>query len=171
MIGLWGVLYSVPPVRLRRFPVVPNGVIGFMVLLSFLAGVSFTAEVTGKTVFGGLLLWALFLLHSLEKDLGQEEGDAANGVQTLPVILGSDTATKVTSALGLSAFIFPAIFVFVFDLHWVLYLILGALLLLEAFFLRRLYYSQGTSASGTWYLRIFGVFVALQLVLLAGALF
>jgi len=170
MIALCGIAYSVPPIRLRRFPVVPNGVIGFMVVLSFLAGASFWGRITGKLAFGGLLLWALFLFHSPEKDLDQEEGDAVGGVKTLPVILGRQRAIKITSAMGLSAFVFPILFVLLFDLHLILVAAMVLLFLAEAYELRRFSLAPDPAAGRVWYLGLFGVFVVLQVLLLIGAL-
>ncbi len=171
MIALVGVAYSVPPLRLRRFPVVPNGMIGLMVFLSFLAGTSFWhGPITGKLVFGGLLLWALVLLKSMEKDLGEEEGDAVGGVKTLPVILGGERAIKITAAMGLSSFIFPILFVLLFDLHWILVVAIVLFFIPEAYIFRGFCGTPGTATSKPSHVRLFMIFVAIQISLLVGAL-
>jgi len=170
-VAVLGVLYSAPPVRLRRFPVIPSVIIGLFVLLSFLAGAMFSHRpLTGKLVFGALLLWALFLCCSMAKDLGQEEGDAVDGVRTLPLILGSDRAFILTSAIVCSSFVFAILFILLFDLHWILVGVTIMLMFLEAFSLRRFWRARRTMDAPKWYQRSFMVFVVLQLCLVGGAL-
>jgi homogentisate phytyltransferase/homogentisate geranylgeranyltransferase len=87
---LLGILYSLPPVRLKRIPIVSTVVIAVAVILSIALGFS--------VYYGGQAINALpakILLPTLlavtlgftAKDIGHIDGDKAHGVITLPVLL------------------------------------------------------------------------------------
>ncbi len=85
-----GIVYSMPPVRLKRIPVVSTFVIAVAVCLCI--GLGFSVYYGGRA-FGGIpgrvLLPTLVgvSLGFIAKDIGHVEGDRAHGVITLPVLL------------------------------------------------------------------------------------
>lgn len=171
LIMLFGVLYSAPPVRLRRFPVLPSAIIGFFVFLSFLAGASFwQGAITGKLVFGALLLWAMFLCASTAKDLGDIQGDNVDGVKSLPLILGFEGAFRVTAAVVSTAFLFPALFLLLFDLSLAFLAPIVLFFLLEIHCLMKMYQTRLTPEMHMWWERGFGPFVGVQISLMLAAL-
>ena len=186
MITVIGVLYSVPPVRLRKYPVIPSVMIGFMVLFSFVAGAAFKVPITGKILFGGLVLWAFFALHSPIKDIDQEEGDKVGGVMTLPVLLGNEMALKVTVVFGLSSIVFPILFIVLFDLHWIFILAIIMLYIADGYSLLRYAKSRNDPSPESrqintdqtidrltfnpWLVKVFGCFLGMQITLVIASL-
>lgn len=169
-IALFGILYSVPPVRLRKFPVVPSAIIGLFVFLSFLSGTFFWyGPITGKLVFGGLWLWAMFLCCSMAKDLGDIEGDKVDGVQSLPLIVNEELAFKITSTIVCSAFLFPIIFILLFGLHLAFIAPILVFLVLEAYCQTKMYRTRGTTKFVRWFELGFLQFVGTQITLMVGA--
>ncbi len=170
-IAIFGVLYSVPPIRLRRFPVVPSMIIGFFVFLSFLAGyTSLGAPIEAEIILGGMLLWAMFIGCSLAKDLGDVQGDKSAGVNTLPTLLGFDKGFRITSIMVYSAFAFPIILIFVLDLPLFFIPLIAFLLLVEIFVLERFRNTRGEPESDRWYGLAFAQFVLVQISLIFAAL-
>lgn len=104
----WGILaislgyfvYSVPPIRLKRIPILSKAIIGFN---------SWAVVLTGYVLGGGNFQyfpwqWSLFIWVPLSVaanfiDLKDVEGDRAAGIATLPVWLGVTKARWVI-ALG-----------------------------------------------------------------------
>ncbi len=184
MITVTGIAYSVPPVRLRRYPVVPNMMLGLGVLFAFLAGVAFRAPLDGKAVFGGLLLWAFFSFQSFVKDIEQGEGDAAGGAMTLPLVLGPERALKVTAVVALSTAVFPILFIMLFDLNWLFAAAIILLYVAEGYGLRRYAESRRDSRAeqresgkvldrpllDPLLMKVMGCFLGMQLTLLVAAL-
>jgi len=171
VIAIFGILYSAPPVRLRRFPVIPNAIIGLFVFLSFMAGTTFWgSQVTGELVLGGLLLWATFLCASNAKDLSDLEGDEGQGVKTLPLIFGEDQGFIITSMIVYSAFVFPIIFIILFDLNLIFIAPIIAFMLLEVYCLRRFWRIRETDEGMKWFGIGFAQFVAVQITLMIAAL-
>jgi geranylgeranylglycerol-phosphate geranylgeranyltransferase len=140
MVGMFtvtGILYSVPPIRLRKYPILPNTLIGVLIMFAFIAGATFRLPLSGKIVFGGLLLWAFFSFQSFLKDLEQAEGDAVGGVKTLPVLFGPERALRISAVVALSTAIFPIIFIVLFGLHWIFLVAIVILYILEGYSLHR----------------------------------
>lgn len=170
-IGLFGVLYSVPPFRLRRFPVVPNVIIGFFVFLAFLAGYSyFETNIPSVVLLGAILLWAMFVGCSSAKDLGDVEGDEKAGVMTLPTMLGFGRGFRITSLLVYSAFSFPIIFVILLDFPKILIVPIVVFLITEIYVLEKFGRMHEEPEARKWYGAAFGQFVFVQVTLLVGAL-
>jgi len=95
-------LYSMPPLRLKRLPVVSTLSLGFVSFLTTLVGFSLFAEERALALFPGGLGWLLVLSFGLgfaAKDLKDVEGDRATGVITLPVLLGPRVGRAVVAAL------------------------------------------------------------------------
>ena len=98
-------LYSAPPFRLKRIPLVATFWLGVVSLLAALAGFSLFAEERTLTLFPARLGWLLVLSIGLgfgAKDLKDVEGDRAAGTLTLPVVLGG-TGGKAAIAVLLVA--------------------------------------------------------------------
>lgn len=172
LIMVFGVLYSAPPVRLRRFPIVPSAIIGFFVFLSFLAGISFReATLTGKLAFGAFLLWAMFLCASTAKDLADVQGDKVDRVRSLPLILGFERAFKVTSVVVCTGFVFPVLFLLLFGLNVGFLTLILLFLFVEVYCLRKMYQTRFAPEMHLWWERGFGPFVGVQLTLMVAALF
>jgi len=172
VIVLFGILYSAPPVRLRRFPVIPSAIIGLFVFLSFLAGTSFwQGTITGKLAFGALLLWAMFLCASTAKDLGDIQGDKVDGVKSLPLVFGLEGGFAVTAIVVCTAFIFPIIFLLLFDLNLAVLAPIVLFFLLEVHCLRKMHETRLTPEMHVWWERGFAPFVAVQAVLMLAAVF
>jgi geranylgeranylglycerol-phosphate geranylgeranyltransferase len=119
MIIVTGICYSVPPIRLRVYPILPNTMVGVLMMFSFIAGATFRIPLSGKVVFGGLLIWGFFSFQSFFKDMEGVEGDRAGGVKTLPVLFGFERAFKISTVVALSTVIFPILFIILFELRWV----------------------------------------------------
>jgi len=84
-------VYSAPPVRLKRFPIVSSLALGVTSLLACLVGFSVYAEERAMALFPAPLAWVLVLSFGLgfaAKDLKDVDGDKATRVWTLPVLLG-----------------------------------------------------------------------------------
>jgi len=91
------VIYSVPPMRTKRFVwwanltiAIPRGV------LLKVAGWSVTKSVLAPEAWLIGLVFGLFLLGATSsKDFADVEGDRADGVLTLPVVYGTEGATRL----------------------------------------------------------------------------
>jgi 4-hydroxybenzoate polyprenyltransferase len=170
-IGLFGVLYSVPPFRLRKFPVVPSVIIGFFVFLAFLAGYSYFKENIPSVIFlGVMLLWAMFVGCSSAKDLGDVEGDQKAGVSTLPTMLGFEKGFRITSVLVYSAFLFPIIFIILLDFPRILIVPILIFLITEIYVMEKFGRMHEEPKARKWYGAAFGQFILVQVTLLVGAL-
>jgi 4-hydroxybenzoate polyprenyltransferase len=114
---LMGVVYSVPPLRLKRVPVLATFMLAVAVVLSM--GLGFSAHFGEKAV---LAIPAKILVPTLigitlgfvSKDINDIEGDRLDGVLTIPIVLNGakSTAGKIIMAIimGMS-FIVYAIFI------------------------------------------------------------
>jgi 4-hydroxybenzoate polyprenyltransferase len=144
---LWGILgisagyyvYSCPPLRLKRIPIVAKLVIGLN---------SWIVAVCGFALAGGNPLefpwiWTVFILVPLSFaanfiDLKDTEGDRATGIATLPVLLGERRARHVIVAGTLATYLMGGILL---GLPWVYPLNAGAAAL-HIFFLYRKPYDE-----------------------------
>ncbi|MBF0569275.1 MAG: UbiA family prenyltransferase [Candidatus Omnitrophica bacterium] len=88
-------VYSMPPLRLKRLPVLSKGVIGFNSLLMFMAGYMLhQGEVAIPLKI--IVFFLVFLgLSSNFIDLKDIEGDRLEGIKTLPLLLGAILAKRI----------------------------------------------------------------------------
>jgi geranylgeranylglycerol-phosphate geranylgeranyltransferase len=125
---LVGVAYSVPPVRLRRFFLVPNFCLAVLGSFAFLVGGSLgNASFTGVLVVG-IVMFAYTVPGSFAKEFKDIEGDAATGIKTLPMIVRKKTAAKIAGlsiTVGCAFFLVPY---FLIDLN-IIYLVSMSLVL------------------------------------------
>jgi|GEM_PF-2956320 len=90
-------VYSAPPLRLKRVAILSTLVIAVLSLVVALLGYEFTNEYFPHPIINfpqkyilGILL--IFTIAGNIKDIGEEAGDKAQGVFTLPVLLGNQRA-------------------------------------------------------------------------------
>jgi len=94
-------LYSAPPVRIKRVPVVSSLSLGAVSLLACLMGFSLYAEERAAALFPDPLAWVVVLSFGLgfaAKDIKDVDGDEATAVWTLPVLFGPSRG-KIAVAL------------------------------------------------------------------------
>ena len=95
-------VYSAPPIRLKRLPIVSNLSLGVVSLLACLVGFSVYAEERAMALFPTPLAWVLVLSFGLgfaAKDLKDVDGDRATRVWTLPVLLGPSAGRAAVAML------------------------------------------------------------------------
>ena len=100
-----GWAYSAWPYRLKRFPVVASFLSALALALLFMSGFMLLADGQNITRFPHQVFWLLIIAFTISlpiKDLKDIEGDRANEVWTIPVLLGE---TWARFAIGLGIFI------------------------------------------------------------------
>lgn len=101
-------IYSAPPLRIKRFPVLATLLLGCVSLFACLGGFTSFAEERAAAVFPLRLGWTIVLAFGLgfsAKDLKDVEGDRATGVFTLPVLAGPRGGRIAVAALVLLGYI------------------------------------------------------------------
>lgn len=114
-------IYSVPPLRLRRFPLVPSFLIGIACLATILSGFFFVSTYKAVSVFPTLLAIGIVIMVTLAinfKDIKDIEGDRANGIITLPILFGNNGIKIVALLFSLSILLAPFFLSF-----WALYIL------------------------------------------------
>lgn len=127
-------LYSVPPLRLKRFPGIASLLASSACLLIFFGGyIVFSVEKNISELPGAVTL-LLFLAYTALlpiKDFRDIPGDRADGVITLPVLWGEAKAKRIIGTLAFLCFIaspfildvrhlFPVAFFFGSMAYWLL---------------------------------------------------
>ncbi|MFC2162949.1 UbiA family prenyltransferase [Candidatus Altiarchaeota archaeon] len=108
------VLYSMPPVRLKKYPIVSKACIGLASMTIMYAG--YAAANPGNSLNAlpaatSLFIFAGYTLASHVIELKDYKSDKATGIRTLPVVLGLPLATKVTGAfVGITYLATPFVF-------------------------------------------------------------
>jgi 4-hydroxybenzoate polyprenyltransferase len=101
------VLYSIPPIRLKKRLLISNFIIALSHgLLLFVAAWTIFGDLLDPTpwIIGTVL--AVYIFGTITtKDFADEKGDSAQGIKTLPVVLGSKRAAYVTAPFFLVPFI------------------------------------------------------------------
>jgi 4-hydroxybenzoate polyprenyltransferase len=98
------VLYSVPPLRLKRYPMLSAFLVASGALLAFTLG--FYAE-QPQVDYPSSLAYAILICFTLAfntKDLKDYEGDKKSRVWTIPVIFGLKKGRMIIAALDLLAY-------------------------------------------------------------------
>jgi homogentisate phytyltransferase/homogentisate geranylgeranyltransferase len=94
-----GFIYSVPPLRLKKYPIISTSLIALASLISTYMGFSL---VTGIKYFpleiASLLLITITIAFNV-KDIEDIEGDRKNKIWTIPVILGEKRSRNVIGCL------------------------------------------------------------------------
>jgi geranylgeranylglycerol-phosphate geranylgeranyltransferase len=100
-----GWAYSAWPFRLKRFPIVASFLSALALTLLFLSGFMLLADGQNISRFPQPVFWLLIIAFMISlpiKDLKDIEGDRADGVWTIPVLLGE---TWARFAIGLGIFV------------------------------------------------------------------
>jgi 4-hydroxybenzoate polyprenyltransferase len=101
-------LYSADPLRLKRLPIIATALAAVASLLIFFAGfIVFSTEKNISALPNAipLLLFFAYLAIIPIKDFKDIAGDAADGVRTLPVILGEGRAKRFIGAAVFIVFV------------------------------------------------------------------
>ncbi|MFH1864629.1 MAG: UbiA family prenyltransferase [Candidatus Eisenbacteria bacterium] len=105
-------VYSAPPLRLKRFPLVSSLTLGLVSLAACLVGFSVYAEERALALFPSPLAWVIVLSFGLgfaAKDIKDIDGDEATGVWTLPVLLGPAAGRVAVAVLVLLGYLSVAV--------------------------------------------------------------
>jgi len=101
-------VYSLPPLRLKRFLGISNAVIGLEALVAVFVGYVFRQDSPvslnnpSPEIFWGIFF--IFFLASSVKDLKDMAGDRSAGVLTLPILVGSAKANQTVAVLVLTSY-------------------------------------------------------------------
>lgn len=108
-------IYSAPPLRLRRYFLAGNLVIGLGFAISFMTGIMSVGGagdiLEEKNVVFSLLLLAFGVVVSLTKDLKDLEGDSRYGITNIYTLLGKENGKKLTAILLFLIINAPALFI------------------------------------------------------------
>ena len=117
---LLGVLYSVPPFRLRKTAYKP--IVNFTVgAVPVLIVVAFFEMYSISTVALVLLIGVTTAVNSLWEDLADYASDFQNGSKTLPIIFGYRNGLLLTVILGYTLIPLMVFVGFLFKLGWIYY--------------------------------------------------
>ncbi len=103
-------VYSVPPLRLRRLPLVPSFLIGVACLSTILAGyffVSTNKEVQSFPTFLSIGIVIMVTLAINFKDIKDVEGDKRNGILTIPNLFPKYGVQIVATLFSISILLVP----------------------------------------------------------------
>jgi 4-hydroxybenzoate polyprenyltransferase len=137
MIGiLFGVLYSVPPFRLRKTACKPlvNFTVGAVPVLIVAA---FFDVFSVNIVILVLTVGITTAINSLWEDLADYSSDSANGARTVPIILGFRRGLFFTLAMGYCLVPLMILVGMLFQLHLLHYFVLFALAVFVSLRLRQ----------------------------------
>jgi homogentisate phytyltransferase / homogentisate geranylgeranyltransferase len=104
------ILYSAPPIRLKRYPFVASSTIAVFALIVFSLGFYSAPPTVEFPTSVALVILICYNLAINTKDLKDYEGDKNSGVLTLPVLLGQRRGRIAIGALDFVAYLaVPAI--------------------------------------------------------------
>jgi 4-hydroxybenzoate polyprenyltransferase len=107
-------VYSVPPLRLKRVPILASFLISLACLSAAMAGFFFVSSTKLVSDFPkelALIIIITFTLGANIKDVKDIEGDRADGVMTLPTVFGEKHGVALVGILlGFSFLVVPAVF-------------------------------------------------------------
>jgi 4-hydroxybenzoate polyprenyltransferase len=123
---IFGVLYSVPPFRLRKtaYKPVVNFTVGAVPVLIVAA---FFHDFTVNIIALVLLIGVTTAVNSLWEDLADYASDSSSGSRTIPVILGYKRGLIFTLTMGYVLIPLMLLVGSLFQLGWIYYLTLTAL--------------------------------------------
>jgi 4-hydroxybenzoate polyprenyltransferase len=109
-------IYSVPPLRLRNYPIIATFLIALASLAAFAAGFYFASpDKTTRalpTAYIALIVLGLTLGENV-KDIKDVEGDSAAGAYTIPTIFGEKIGKRIVGVMLAAAFLLVPLL-----LHW-----------------------------------------------------
>jgi len=101
-------LYSAPPIRMKRIPILSSMTLASIALLVVFGGFATFAGEDSVELFPWELAFAVFIVYTLGtnyKDLKDRENDEKNKVYTIPVLLGIKRGKAVIAALVALSFL------------------------------------------------------------------
>lgn len=108
-------IYSTPPLRLKRIPLVSSMLISIACLSTMLSGFFFLSTNKTFSVFPPLVALGIILVFTLGtnvRDIKDIEGDKRAGIKTLPILF-EDNGKKITGFLfGIGFLLLPIVFSF-----------------------------------------------------------
>lgn len=107
-------IYSVPPLRLKRIPILASAFIGIATLTMMLLGfflVSTNQMLSAFPTSIALLTVFFMTLITNVRDLKDIEGDTAAGIWTVPTLLGDRLARRVIGGMTCIAYILVPLFI------------------------------------------------------------
>jgi 4-hydroxybenzoate polyprenyltransferase len=99
-------VYSCPPFRLKRVPLVATGLLALAAVVTVLAG--FLAGGGALPSFPRSFIWFMMIAFALGftvKDIKDREGDKENGVLTIPVLFEEKTGKLIIGFLAVAVFL------------------------------------------------------------------
>jgi 4-hydroxybenzoate polyprenyltransferase len=99
--------YSMPPLRLKRVPILATFLISLACLSAAMAGyfvVSGNSDIKAFPARAAALIIIAFTLGATVKDIKDFEGDGRGGIMTLPTLLGEGRGKKAVGALLCASF-------------------------------------------------------------------
>jgi homogentisate phytyltransferase / homogentisate geranylgeranyltransferase len=99
------ILYSAPPIRLKRYPFVASSTIAVFALIVFSLGFYSGTPTVQFPTSVALVILVCYNLAINTKDLKDYEGDKNSGVLTLPVLLGQRRGRITIGALDFIAYV------------------------------------------------------------------
>lgn len=114
-------LYSAPPLRLKRFPLLATLLAAFAGILVLIAGFLTVAPIDGIHALPLPILSFLFFAYALSlpiKDFKDVRGDKQDGVYTIPVLLGIEKAKLLLGSLFLLLFVISPLVINARVLFW-----------------------------------------------------
>lgn len=106
-------IYSMPPLRLKRIPFLATFLLSLACLSATMFGFFLVSQDRQLEAFPSrlaLLIVIAFTLGMNWKDLKDIKGDAANGIMTLPTILGEQTGRMVIGGMLFTSFMLVPVF-------------------------------------------------------------
>lgn len=104
-------IYSIPPLRLKKYPIISSMLIGSNACIAFLLGFSFFVGNQPFDIIPVRVLIGIFIFYSCVeniKNLKDVEGDRSEGILTIPVIFGDTKGKFITWFLVLiGTFVIP----------------------------------------------------------------
>lgn len=112
-------IYSTPPLRLKRLPVIATAVGSLASLFVVFMGYALATPSRTMEDFPLPVVWLLFLVHLLclpIKDLKDEDGDRADRVWTLPVLVGQRRARLIIALNLFISYMLSVVLLRVYDM-------------------------------------------------------
>lgn len=112
-------IYSTPPLRLRRFPLIPSFLIGIASLTTILAGFFFISTNKQIQTFPVSLAVGIIIMVTLAinvKDVKDIEGDKADGIITIPILF-KNNGVKIVGLCFAVSFLLVPIFLSLYFLY------------------------------------------------------
>ncbi|MFX1293744.1 MAG: UbiA family prenyltransferase [Promethearchaeota archaeon] len=157
---LLGILYSMPPIRLKGKTPLSSFVIGVVTSECILAG-GVLVGLTGLGILYACSLGFLVTFISAAKDLKDIEGDRADDVPTISTVYGPKKAALVFQIINTIGYSSILLFYFFQPLPWILIVLIISIIILNLILFQR-FKSNPSKANGKL---IYGVGFSLYMIL------